>query len=79
MLHQEYKSKKETLKDKNKVSILDKYGGETYLESAPRELLEGQTEEYVEYSRTGQVIFGRERVKVRSKYAEDGEYTNDRA
>lgn len=73
MLHQEYKSKKETLKDKNKVSILDKYGGEKYLESAPRELLQGQTEEYVEYSRTGQVIFGKERVKVRSKYAEDGE------
>jgi pre-mRNA-processing factor SLU7 len=74
LLHQEYKSKKETLKDKNKVSILDKYGGEQYLEHAPRELLQGQTEEYVEYSRTGQVVFGKERAKVRSRYAEDSEY-----
>ncbi|GJJ06309.1 hypothetical protein Clacol_000500 [Clathrus columnatus] len=71
ILHQEYKQKKEMLKDKNKVGILAKYGGEEYLQRAPKELLTGQTEEYVEYSRTGQVVKGRERVKVRSKYAED--------
>ena len=51
-----------------------KYGGEEYLEKAPKELLQGQTEEYVEYSRTGQVIKGRERVKAKSKYPEDGTY-----
>jgi pre-mRNA-processing factor SLU7 len=72
LLHQEYKQKKEVLKGKNKVSILDKYGGEKYLEHAPRELLQGQTEEYVEYSRTGQVVHGKERAKARSKYPEDG-------
>jgi pre-mRNA-processing factor SLU7 len=74
LLHHEYKQTKETLKGKNKVSILDKYGGEEYLESAPRELLQGQTEDYVEYSRTGHVIKGRQRVAVRSKYAEDGRF-----
>lgn len=74
LLHKEYKEKTEVLKGKNKVSILDKYGGEKYLDSAPRELLQGQTEDYVEYSRTGQVIRGRERVKARSKYPEDGKY-----
>jgi pre-mRNA-processing factor SLU7 len=72
LLHQEFKQTKEVLKGKNKVSILDKYGGEEYLEQAPRELLQGQTEEYVEYSRTGQMIYGKERVKARSKYPEDG-------
>jgi pre-mRNA-processing factor SLU7 len=72
LLHQEYKQTKETLKGKNKVSILDKYGGEEYLETAPRELLQGQTEDYVEYSRTGQVVKGLERAKARSKYREDG-------
>ncbi|KAI0823636.1 pre-mRNA-splicing factor SLU7 [Trametes gibbosa] len=71
LLHKEYVKKKEELKDTTKVSILSKYGGEEYLEKAPKELLNGQTEEYVEYSRTGQVIKGRERAKTKSKYAED--------
>lgn len=71
ILHQEYREKRNMLKDKNKVSVLAKYGGEEYLQRAPKELLAGQTEEYVEYSRTGQVIKGKERVKNRSKYAED--------
>ncbi|KAI0663514.1 pre-mRNA-splicing factor SLU7 [Cubamyces menziesii] len=71
LLHKEYIKKKEELKDTTKVSILSKYGGEEYLQKAPKELLQGQTEEYVEYSRTGQVIKGKERAKVKSKYAED--------
>ncbi|KAI0743541.1 pre-mRNA-splicing factor SLU7 [Daedaleopsis nitida] len=71
LLHQHYLKKKDELKDKTKVSILAKYGGEEYLEKAPKELLQGQTEEYVEYSRTGQVIKGKERAKTRSKYPED--------
>jgi pre-mRNA-processing factor SLU7 len=61
------------MKDINKDSILAKYGGEEYLERVPRELINGQTENYVEYSRTGQVVKGKERAKARSKYPEDGE------
>lgn len=72
LLHEQYQKKKEELKDTNKVSILEKYGGEQYLEKAPRELLQGQTEEYIEFSRTGQVIKGKERAMARSKYPEDG-------
>jgi pre-mRNA-processing factor SLU7 len=72
LLHDEYKQKKEKLKETSKVSILEKYGGEEYLEKAAKELLQGQTEEYVEYSRTGQVVTGRERAKAKSKYPEDG-------
>ncbi|KAG1867404.1 Pre-mRNA splicing Prp18-interacting factor-domain-containing protein [Suillus subluteus] len=71
LLHHEFKEKKEMMKDVNKVSILAKYGGEEYLEHVPRELINGQTEDYVEYSRTGQIIKGKERAKVRSKYPED--------
>lgn len=74
LLHKEYMKKKEQLKDTTKVSILAKYGGEEYLQKAPKELLQGQTEEYVEFSRRGEVIKGKERAKVRSKYAEDGAY-----
>lgn len=72
LLHHQYVKKKEEIKDSTKVSILSKYGGEEYLEKAPKELLQGQTEEYIEYSRTGQVIKGKERAKTRSKYPEDG-------
>ena len=71
-MHKEYLKKKEQLKDSTKVSILAKYGGEEYLQKAPKELLQGQNEEYGEFSRTGQVVKGKERAKVRSKYAEDG-------
>ena len=75
LLHSQYLQKREELKDTTKVSILAKYGGEEYLEKAPKELLQGQTEEYVEYSRTGQVVKGKERAKARSKYPEDGTCT----
>lgn len=56
-----------------KESILAKYGGEQYLDKAPKEIMDGQTENYVEYSRTGQIVKGKERAKARSKYPEDGE------
>jgi pre-mRNA-processing factor SLU7 len=72
LLHHEFKQKKEELKDTSKISILAKYGGAKYLQTAPTELLQGQSEDYVEYSRTGQVIKGRERAKAKSKYPEDG-------
>jgi len=72
LLHRAYKEKKEELRDSSKVSVLAKYGGEEHLEKPPKELLLGQTEDYVEYSRTGLVIHGKERAKARSKYPEDG-------
>ncbi|KAL0578754.1 mRNA splicing protein [Marasmius crinis-equi] len=71
LFHKEFKDKREELKETSKGSILAKYGGEEYLASAPKELRQGQTENYVEYSRTGQVIKGLERAKARSKYPED--------
>ncbi|KAH7108439.1 pre-mRNA-splicing factor SLU7 [Auriculariales sp. MPI-PUGE-AT-0066] len=71
ILHQQFLKKKDTLQTTNKASVLDRYGGEQYLRTAPKELLTGQTENYVEYSRSGQVIRGTERVKARSKYPED--------
>ncbi|ORY89839.1 Pre-mRNA splicing Prp18-interacting factor-domain-containing protein [Leucosporidium creatinivorum] len=71
LLHREFLEKKEALKETSSASILEKYGGEKYLERVPKELLGGQTEDYVEYSRTGQVVKGRERAKARSKYDED--------
>lgn len=75
LLHYDFRQKKEELKDQMKGSILAKYGGAKYLDSAPKELRQGQTENYVEYSRAGQVVRGLEKAKAKSKYPEDGKVT----
>jgi pre-mRNA-processing factor SLU7 len=74
ILHKQFRKKKEELKDTNKDSILATYGGEKHLQKVPKELLLGQTEDYVEYSQSGQILKGREGVKTKSKYHEDGKY-----
>ena len=47
------------------------YGGEEHLSAPPKELLLAQTENYVEYSRSGAIVKGQERAKVKSRYEED--------
>ncbi len=69
--YKQFQQAKEKLRDQNRSSILERYGGAEHFDSVPRELREGQTENYVEYSRTGQVVKGQERAKQRSKYEED--------
>lgn len=54
-----------------KSSILARYGGVEHLDTMPPELRTGQTEAYVEYSRTGEIVRGQERAKPRSRYEED--------
>lgn len=71
LLHKSFKVKKEDFKEKQRDSILEKYGGEEHLDAPPRELLLAQTEDYVEYSRHGAVLKGLEKAVVRSKYEED--------
>ncbi|CAO3631910.1 unnamed protein product [Cunninghamella blakesleeana] len=71
LLHKEYESKKDNVLDSTQKSILEKYGGAEHLQSVPKELLLAQTENYVEYSRTGRVIKGQEKAKAKSKYEED--------
>ena len=41
------------------------------MKAPPRELIFAQTEDYVEYSRSGQVIKGQEAQGVKSRYPED--------
>lgn len=71
-LKKEYVQKKDTLKDQAKNQLLEKYGGEEHLNNAPpRELIFAQSEHYVEYSRTGEVLKGEEASMTRTKYKED--------
>lgn len=71
MLQKEYEKKKEEFKSETKDKVLSKYGGEEHLQVPPKSLLLAQTEEYVEYSRTGKVLKGNEKQANRSRYEED--------
>ncbi|CAO1622240.1 unnamed protein product [Parajaminaea phylloscopi] len=67
----EFQQKKEKLRESTKGSILEKYGGAQHFDSVPKELLSGQTEDYVEYSRSGKVVKGQERATAKSRFEED--------
>jgi len=71
LLHRTFQDRKQDFKNTAKDSILDKYGGQEHLEAPPRQLLLAQTEDYVEYSRTGAVIKGQEKAQAVSRYEED--------
>lgn len=43
LLHQEFEVKKEEVKDSIKGGIIEKYGGEEYLEAPPKQLIFAQT------------------------------------
>eukprot|EP00117_Sycon_ciliatum_P035396 scpid64879/ scgid26844/ Pre-mRNA-splicing factor SLU7 len=71
LLYSDFRKKKENFKQDVKEGILEKYGGQQHLDAPPAELLLAQTENYVEYSRTGHVIKGQEKAITKSKYEED--------
>jgi len=54
--------------------IFDKYGGAEHLlvdDETKRLISNAQTDQYVEYSRKGEVLKGMEKAVVRSRYDED--------
>ncbi|XP_076250652.1 pre-mRNA-splicing factor Slu7 isoform X1 [Rhynchophorus ferrugineus] len=71
LLQKEYDKKKDQFKTKVQSNILEKYGGEEHLDAPPKTLLLAQTEDYVEYSRSGKILKGHEKEEIRSKYEED--------
>jgi pre-mRNA-processing factor SLU7 len=71
LMHSEFKNKKENFKGEQKKGILERYGGEEHLDAPPKALLLAQTEEYVEYSRLGNVLRGQDKAVAKSKYEED--------
>lgn len=71
LLQKEYEKKKEEFKDNVKGNVLEKYGGEEYLQRPPKQLLLAQTETYIEYARDGRIIKGVEKQIIRSRYEED--------
>ncbi len=76
LVHQQFDSKKEDYKESIRDNILKKYGGKEHLEVPPKELIFAQTENYVEYSRQGQIIKGSDKPIIKSSYEEDVKINN---
>lgn len=71
LMFKQFQEKKKEMVEEHKTSILARYGGEEHLQAPPKELLLAPTEQYVEYSATGEIIQGQAKPVIRSKYPED--------
>jgi len=69
--HRKLQEEQEKKKAAVRSSVLEKYGGVEHLAALPRELLKS-SEQFVEYTKMGEVIRGKEDSKTKSRYAEDG-------
>lgn len=69
--HKKLKEEVEKKRTAVRSSVLDKYGGAEHFAAPPRELLKS-TEQFVEYTKTGEVIKGKEAPSTKSQYPEDG-------
>lgn len=65
-----FKQRSQNLKEEQAKELTAKYGGEEHMD-APKELIFAQNETYVEYTRDGRILKGRERALAKSKYEED--------
>ena len=72
--HKKLKEEVEKKRTAVRSSVLDKYGGAEHFAAPPKELLKS-TERFVEYTKTGEVIKGKEAPSTKSQYPEDGLFT----
>jgi pre-mRNA-processing factor SLU7 len=71
LMFKQHQQKKKMEKTELKDGLLAKYGGVEHLQAPDKDVLFENSEHYVEYSQTGQVIKGIVKPIARSKYAED--------
>lgn len=71
LYHKQFKEETHEARINARKKILDKYGGEKHFIVPPKELLYAQTEHYVEYSRDGKLIKGKEKPVSLSRYPEN--------
>ncbi|CDI78173.1 step II splicing factor slu7, putative [Eimeria acervulina] len=69
-LYKEHQKKKAQIETEKQKNIFDTYGGKEHLVADTR-VLYAQTEAYVEYSKDGRILRGRQRTLTKSKYEED--------
>jgi pre-mRNA-processing factor SLU7 len=63
LMKKQYEEKNKDIKESVTNSLKAKYGGEGLTVSMPKELLYGETEAFVEYTRDGRVLRGAVRVR----------------
>eukprot|EP00871_Galdieria_phlegrea_P003464 jgi/Galph1/4118/GphlegSOOS_G2749.1 len=71
IVHREYRAKRETVEERHKREVLEKYGGEEYLRKPSDELFPQQSEVYLEYGPDGKIRKGMQSAIPKSKYPED--------
>ncbi|KAG4305021.1 hypothetical protein PORY_001696 [Pneumocystis oryctolagi] len=71
LYHKQYKKEMSEARINSRKKILEKYGGEKHLIVPPKEMLYAHAEHYVEYSKDGKVIKGKEKSVSQSQYAEN--------
>eukprot|EP00002_Diphylleia_rotans_P025180 TRINITY_DN4980_c0_g1_i1.p1 TRINITY_DN4980_c0_g1~~TRINITY_DN4980_c0_g1_i1.p1 ORF type:complete len:456 (+),score=96.35 TRINITY_DN4980_c0_g1_i1:79-1446(+) len=74
LAEKKYKEHQQTTQERKlskRDEMISKYGGEEHLDVPSQQLILAQTENYVEYDRSGKVIKGLEAAKAKSKYQED--------
>ena len=69
--HKKLIEDKEKKQSALKSSVLEKYGGEEHLTAPSKELLKS-TAQFVQYTKTGEIIKGVEEPKTLSRYPENG-------
>ena len=69
--HKELVQESEKKRNAIRSSVLDKYGGSEHFAAPPKELLQS-TDQFVEYTKFGEVIKGKEEPSTKWRYAEDG-------
>jgi pre-mRNA-processing factor SLU7 len=62
LLKQQYEEKDKDIKNLQRNALAERYGGDSLTVSVPRELLYGETETFVEYTRDGRPLRGPVRV-----------------
>jgi pre-mRNA-processing factor SLU7 len=71
LLHKRVVEEADKKRSAERSGVLDKYGGAEYLAAPPKELLQS-TEQFIVYTKLGEVINGAEAPATKSRYAEDG-------
>ncbi|KAK6330909.1 mRNA splicing protein [Orbilia javanica] len=71
ILRKQLETKKEDETQKKRQALLDKYGGGEHLQAPPKEATVTESERYVEYSESGDLVKGKADAAAKSKYPED--------
>ncbi|KAK6341936.1 mRNA splicing protein [Orbilia blumenaviensis] len=71
ILRKKLETQKDDQTQKKRQALLDKYGGGEYLQAPPKGATVTESERYIEYSESGDLVKGKADAVAKSKYPED--------